>query len=224
MNFRLPHCLLFDLDGTILDSLPGIEHSVRAAFQSCGLPIRKPRLRGLIGPPIRTILSMVGDIADCSVLDQLERAFRVSYDSSGWQKTVCFADANVVLKMMRLYGYRLFVVSNKPRHVSLRILEAQKLLDLFEVILTSDTRNPRFRGKDEMIRQLMAQNKLNADSCLLIGDTMEDALAAATAGIGFAYMTHGYGVITEPHAVPVAFKLDGFRQFLPLVTEEPIVD
>jgi phosphoglycolate phosphatase len=224
MKVRPPACLFFDLDGTILDSLPGVEYSVRAAFDSCGLPLANGGLRQLIGPPIRSILSRVGEIAESKVLDQLESAFRKSYDTEGWRKTVCFPDAHTVLQAAHSLGHRQFVVSNKPRHISLRILENEGMLDLFEEILTSDSRSPAFPGKAEMINLLMTEYGIGADNCLFVGDTIEDAQAAASAGIGFVYMTHGYGEIVETPTLPVAFRCDGFSQLLPYLIQEPVCD
>jgi phosphoglycolate phosphatase len=221
---RLPTCLLFDQDGTIFDSLPGVEFSVRCAFEACHLPLRRLDLRRMIGPPIRTILAQAGEVEQGTVLDALERAFRTSYDGEGWQKTVCFPEAVPVLKTLRARGHRLFVVSNKPRHISLRILEKVNLLELFEEIVTADSRVPAYRGKEEMLETLMARHGLTSHDCLFAGDTMEDAKAAATAGMGFAYMTHGYGDVESTPSVPVALQLKCFSDFLPLVLEEPVCD
>jgi phosphoglycolate phosphatase len=220
---QLPRCVLFDLDGTILDSLPGIESSVRAAFASCGLPIPRTPLGGIIGPPIRTILAQVGAIADEKTLDALETAFRREYDTTGWQATICFPGAVRALHVMRARGHRLFVVSNKPRHISLRILEKEAILDTFETVITRDSRVPAFTGKEEMIGFLLAQREMQPAECAMVGDTMEDAKAAATAGIGFVYMTHGYGSADEELA-PGVCAVDSFAKFLPLIAEELVRD
>jgi len=220
MSFCLPSCILFDLDGTLLDSLPGIEYSVRAAFTSCDIPQPQMSLREMIGPPIRTIISKAGNVVDTQILDKLERAFRVSYDSEGWRKTVCFPDANRVLRIMSEREYRLFVVSNKPRHISLQILEAEGILDLFETIVTRDSRLPAYSGKVEMIRTLLSERQIAPENCLLTGDTMEDAEAAFTAGIRFAFVAHGYGEVPETSSVPVDYRLEGFQNFLPLIARE----
>jgi phosphoglycolate phosphatase len=220
----LPGSILFDLDGTLLDSLPGIEFSVRAAFASCGLPLVHENLRGLIGPPIRTILSQAGDVRQGSSLDALEMAFRLSYDSEGWRKTTCYPDAVVVLRTLREQAHRLFVISNKPRHISVQILEREAILDLFEEIVTRDSRSPAYPGKEEMIRHLLAEHGLSPDDCLIIGDTMEDAIAAATNGIRFLCMTHGYGAGMDAPTVLVDWKLDSFSQLLPQLTKELVRD
>lgn len=224
MSSCLPNCILFDLDGTLLDSLAGIEHSVRAAFAFCKLPLLHGSLRKRIGAPIRTILAQAGNVEDDQVLAALERAFRASYDHDGWRKTLCYPAATHVLRIMHERGYRLFVISNKPRHISLRILEAQGILDLFEAIVTRDSRSPAYTGKAEMIRALMQGQRVVPENCLLTGDTMEDAEAASEMGIRFAYMAHGYGEISERVPVSVDFRLRGFLEFLPLIVKEHVHD
>lgn len=220
MSFRLPACLIFDLDGTIVDSLPGIEFSVRAAFDHCRLPLQNADLRRLIGPPIRKILAAAGGIRDEAALDELQSAFRASYDSEGWRRTVCFPDAVQVLASMRSGGHRMFVVSNKPRHISLRCLNHENLLGLFEEIVTADSRSPAYASKSEMLRSLLLRHIIPAEDCLFVGDTIEDAEAAAGTEMGFVYMKHGYGAITDSSPIPVSLRLESFAGFLPLLTQE----
>jgi phosphoglycolate phosphatase len=216
MSGQQLECILFDLDGTLFDSLPGIEFSVRAAFEACQLPLVHSEIREMIGPPIRSILSKAGDLVDEKELDALERAFRASYDSLGWQKTVCFPQATYVLQSLRRRGKRLFVISNKPRHISLTILKRECMLDYLESILTRDSRHPPFSGKEEMIRSLLTEHKIAASNCLMVGDTMEDANAAAAIDIRVAFMTYGYGTFMEADSVPVHWRLGRLSQLLEL--------
>jgi phosphoglycolate phosphatase len=223
MNGPLPSYLLFDLDGTLLDSLPGIAFSVREASRKVGLPEPKINLRSLLGPPIRIILSQAVGTHDPALVDQLEQAFRTSYDTEGWRKTSCFDGVQDTLVMMKAGGHRLFVVSNKPRPISLKILGREGLLPLFERIYTRDSRTPACT-KQEMLHELLSEYGVSASDCLMVGDTMEDAAAAAAVGIGFVYMTHGYGELAQSPSIPIAYKLDSFSQFLRLMTQEPVRD
>lgn len=216
---RLPECVLFDLDGTILDSLRGIEASVSAAFASCDLPVPQTGIRDFIGPPIRTILARVGDVTDESVLDKLESAFRSHHDTEGWQKANCFPGAVQVLRALRQRGRRLFVISNKPRAISLKILDRENILELFEGIVTRDSRRPPFATKEEMILALLTNWSLAPDQCVVVGDTMEDGKAAAATGIMFIHMAHGYGKVESVHEAAIP-GLTGFSEFLSLISEE----
>lgn len=213
-SFHLPDTVLFDLDGTLLDSLPGIRYSIVEAFRACGLPMADVEMRSLIGPPIRTILSRLLVTLPVEAKEQhlncLERAFRASYDSEGWQKTYHYAGTAAMLKQMKEQGLRLFVVSNKPRQVSLKILQREDTFEYFDQIVTRDSRMPRYAGKYEMISYLLIEQAMQPANCLMVGDTIEDAEAAAAAGMQFCLMTHGYGDVPRNSNVPVALRLDSF--------------
>ncbi len=221
--------VLFDLDGTLLDSLPGIEYSAHAAFAACGLARGEVDLRALIGPPIRTILERMSvrnasGGASEEDLDRLAQAFRASYDSEGWRMTPHYAGAAELLREMRAKGKRLFVVSNKPRHISLRILEAEGTLALFDEIVTRDSREPAYNDKQEMMRSLMERHEIETHDCLMVGDTMEDAAAAAQTGMKFCLATHGYGDVPVGSGLPVAFRFNRFSELMPILAQEKYID
>jgi phosphoglycolate phosphatase len=215
---KLPQCVLFDLDGTLLDSIPGIAYSVAAAFRATGLPERTLDLRRLIGPPIRTILSRAAETTDDAVLDELEWHFRVSYDSEGWRQTPCFPGVPVLLEALKQNGHRLFIISNKPRHISARILEAQGIASHFEQLYTRDSALPPYASKEVMLHALLADHHRAPQDCVMVGDTMEDAGAAALHKIGFIFMEHGYGELSL--AQPVLLKLGNFSEFMPYLAAE----
>ena len=224
MNGKLPPCILFDLDGTLVESLAGIEDSVRSAFASCGLPMHVTSLRDLVGPPIRTILSRAGSVLDEQKLDALEREFRANYDREGWRNSVCFPGVSEVLRKLRQQGHRLFVVSNKPRHACTRVLHNHAILNCFEMIITRDSRSPHYDGKHQMIETLLCERSIAPDQCLMVGDTGEDGSAAASAGIKFVWMKYGYGSPSQFTSNPPAFALEQFSQLLSLTTKEPVLD
>ena len=215
---KLPECILFDLDGTLLDSIPGIAYSVRAALRATGLPEGSVDLRSIIGPPIRTIFSRIAATEDTALLDELERHFRLCYDNEGWRKTACFPGAPEALRAMKEAGHRLFVISNKPRHISLCILDSLGLTSYFEQIYNRDSRQPPYGSKEEMLHALLADHRLAPRDCVLVGDTMEDAGAAALHKVEFIYMEHGYGEISL--AQPVLLRLANFSDFLPYLAME----
>lgn len=221
VNCELPRNLLFDLDGTLLDSLPGIQYSAEAAFRACGIQSGKTPLRALIGPPIRTILErMAARPVDGAELDSLEQSFRWSYDTEGWRMTPHYEGAVESLKTLKSSGRRLFVVSNKPRHISVRILEEEGTLGIFEEVMTRDSRVPPYRDKREMVSKLLQKWELAPRECLLVGDTMEDAEAASNSGMQFCLMTHGYGDVPMGASVPVAFRLGHFSELVSRAAQE----
>jgi phosphoglycolate phosphatase len=217
LTYHLPQAMFFDLDGTLLDSLPGIAFSVEQAFVTCGLPMRSIDFRRTIGPPIRTILALAATQATSSDLDLLERGFRSSYDSEGWQKTLLYPGSDIMLHEAHSLGVQLFVVSNKPRHISLKILEREGILTLFTAVLTRDTRNPPYTGKAQMIEHLSRDFHLSAARCIMIGDTEEDATSAATMQVPFVWVAHGYGKI--PPSMAISLRINSFPELLPTLKE-----
>jgi phosphoglycolate phosphatase len=189
----MPRNVIFDLDGTLVDSVPGIQTSVEAAIAACELPQRCPDLKPLIGPPIRAILATVTGIAESSTLDRLEQAFRADYDSAGWRKTTCQPGTRAVLEQLHHAGHRLSVVTNKPGLASRMILRELALDAFFGDVVSRDSRTPHFTCKGEMLTEVMERHNMDSAGSILIGDTMEDCQAAVQAGISCAVVPHGYG-------------------------------
>jgi phosphoglycolate phosphatase len=214
MNPLMPiRAVLFDLDGTLVDSLPGIEFSVDAALAACQLTPRSRTLRPLIGPPIRAIFSQLLPQAEAPQLSLLEQAFRRSYDTEGWTKTLLAPTARETLSAFRDTGLDLFVVTNKPSVPTLRILNWLNLREVFLDVICRDSQNPPFRSKADMLRHTLELHHLNPANCLYVGDTSEDYRAACDAALPVAIVSHGYG---DPDAsYPGAIRLDSLLELLP---------
>jgi phosphoglycolate phosphatase len=185
--------IIFDLDGTLVDSLPGIEYSVDRALAQTDHPGRTASLRTLIGPPIRDILRTVSGETGAEALSALESAFRASYDSEGWKKTVLQAEARETLHWLAGTGRRMYVTTNKPQRPARQILEHFGLPELFARMLSPDSSAPPSSSKAAMIRALMEQEGIHAADCLLVGDTREDLDAAIEVGMPAVLVTTGYG-------------------------------
>ncbi len=213
-----PQALFFDLDGTLLDSLPGIAFSIEDAFAVSNLPMQSIDLREAIGPPIRTILSTTAGNATDADLDLLERSFRRSYDSIGWQKTKSYPGARVVLEEAHALGILLFVVSNKPRAVSVKILKRENMISFFTAVLTRDSRDPPYSGKAQMLGRLLEEFELEPRRCVMVGDTAEDADGAAAMKVPFVWVTHGYGKL--PASPAVLHRLEAFPELLTKLVKE----
>ena len=184
---------IFDLDGTLVDSLPGIAWSIDEALAACALPPSSMELRPLIGPPIRSILATVSGLSDEEALDRLEMAFRASYDGPGWRKTLCYAGVPELLRDLQAQGVGLWIVTNKPSRATASILRDLGLEKFFQEVVSRDSRSPAYRSKAEAAGDLIERHGLNRHECLFVGDTEEDRRAAAEIGVRCVVVPHGYG-------------------------------
>jgi phosphoglycolate phosphatase len=185
--------VIFDFDGTLVDSAPGITRSINAALESCGMAPAQSDLARLIGPPLRTILATVSAVTEPDALDRLERSFRSHYDSGGWRRTVCQPGVPKMLRHLLNSGTTLWMVTNKPSLATGKILGELQLAGLFREVACRDSRTPPFRCKAEMLIDLLQRNRLDRAQSLMVGDTAEDWQAAETAGITCVVVPHGYG-------------------------------
>jgi phosphoglycolate phosphatase len=190
--------VIFDLDGTLIDSLPGIAWSVDVALRSCGLPPAERDLGPFIGPPVRDILAAVSGVTEPGLLDTLVCNFRYSYDSEGWRRSTCYAGVREMLLELRSSGEDLWVLTNKPALVTGRILGELKLDGFFREVACRDSRLPCFASKAEVLIDLLQRNRIGRAECLMVGDTVEDWRAAEAAGISCAIVAHGYGARLLP--------------------------
>jgi len=93
-------------------------------------------------------------------------------------------------------------------------------LGWFDEVVTRAWREPAYAGKLEILVRLLRKWEVGAGDCLMVGDTIEDAEAAARTGMQFCLMTHGYGDVPPDSSVPVAFRCDHFSELVPGPAEE----
>lgn len=189
--------MIFDLDGTLVDSLPGITSSIQCAVQEYSCSVSPEKVRKLIGPPVRHVLRMiVGDVPP-SDLDRLEQAFRTAYDLTGWKESELFLNGFSVLQKLYDAGCQLFVFTNKPQRATMQILTELGVRRFFKATLSKDSRVPSYESKAEMLEELLSQHALEKTACFVIGDSHEDFQAARKSQVPFVFAMYGYGQMNE---------------------------
>ena len=186
--------VLFDLDGTLVDSQPGVLNTLRRVLDSAGIVPSVPLGPNLIGPPLARMLErVVGDAAHGTV-ERLATAFRLEYDLHGHLQTMPYAGVDGVLAGLRERGFALFIVTNKravPTHL---VLERLGWLEYFTAIAALDAARPPVANKSELVTALLACHAIEKSRAVLVGDSEEDALAAESNGICFLGAGWGYGL------------------------------
>jgi phosphoglycolate phosphatase len=209
--------LIFDLDGTLVDSIPGIGSSLREAFLSVGRKMPLADLRAAIGPPISIIAQRLEPELSYDEIVQIERHYRSSYDNEGWRSTPLFPGVAETLHTCVKRGYRLFIVTNKPRIPTKKILQYLKLESLFEEIVTRDSRSPAYASKADMLQYLLEKHALTLETTVMVGDTIEDCEAAQFHHLPFIYVAYGYGSVASPQ-----FFVERFADLQNLIGTDPL--
>ena len=125
------HVVLLDLDGTLIDSAPGILAGIRAAFTAVDVvPPDDAVMRAWIGPPVReTLQRELGD-QGADVVERANAAFRTYFDATGAHESVPFAGIHDALASVAQAGALMSVVTHKPLPLA-RVALAQHGLDVY---------------------------------------------------------------------------------------------
>lgn len=184
--------IIFDLDGTLIDSSESILDSMRFAFKQCEVEPLQQFLPSLIGPPLYPTLKVLAGTDDPHVIDQLAASFMTHYDSSGYKQTVVFDDIDTMLNDLHGQGYSLYVLTNKRITPTLKIINyfSWDLIfkDLYALDQLSQTKN-----KTELIEHAVNINGLKKSETIYIGDTQADRVATHNNGLHYLMVTWGYG-------------------------------
>jgi phosphoglycolate phosphatase len=213
--------IIFDLDGTLVDSLPGIEYASRCAVDSVCPDRGSFELRPFIGPPIRDIFRRIFPDIEEKELETLVNEFRKAYDNGGWQKTVLFDGVKDTLIKLENLNIRNYLVTSKPKLPALKILDLLKIRNHFVDVVCPDSVTPAFPSKSDAMACLIAKHGLYHEKILSVGDTNEDKVAAITCGIRFAEASYGYGHFEEDSAL-IDFRMNTIPDLLEIVRKEDI--
>lgn len=204
--------ILFDLDGTLIDSSPGILASFQQVLATHGLEPAAPLDQRLIGPPLLQTLARLTGLEDADQLDELAAAFKILYDSEGYQATLPYPGLVETLDALIRADWRLFIATNKRFEPTRRILEHLDLNRHFAGVYTLDRQPPPAADKTELVGRLLTEQELDRRHCWFVGDSGEDAAAAAAHGLPFIAAAYGYGDAAQQTSDPVAARIAALNE------------
>jgi phosphoglycolate phosphatase len=148
----------------------------------------------LIGPPLPVMLERIVGEAGAPIIATLERAFRETYDSTGYRDTVSYPLLHDALRRLHETDHSLALVTNKRRVPTLKILELFDLAHAFDAVYTADSFPPHHLSKSKLIARALAELPGAAlATTVMVGDTREDQSASIANSIAFLAVTYGYG-------------------------------
>jgi phosphoglycolate phosphatase len=184
--------VLFDLDGTLSDSEPGICSTLALAIAEVGLPVPSVEvLRTLIGPPFTIGLPAIGVPPD--LVEEVTCAYRAVYEETGLFDTALYDGVTELLAALADSGHTLCVATSKPETSARRVIEHFGLTDRFKVIgAASDDYLVHTKG-DVIAAVLDRLGLVGGAEIVMVGDRRFDVEGAAAHGLDTIGVTWGYG-------------------------------
>lgn len=193
--------ILFDLDGTLVYSHPGIWNSVKYALQSLDAPIPSDDvLMGFIGPPLEYSFSHFCDLSG-ERHSEAVRLFRERYACKGIYECALIPGVFEMLEHLKSRGCHLHLATSKPKEYVLDILKSMGIAQFFACIGAAPL-SEKTRDKTTIINFVKRTVSIDSpEGAIMVGDRKEDVIGAGNTGIRFVGVRYGYA------------EKDEFRQF-----------
>ena len=210
-------CILFDLDGTIVDSAPGITATLAYMFEQLGKPIPSPaELLKYVGPPL------LDSFRDYAGFDAEESAvalaiYREKYLNVGAYDATQYPGVGLVLKAIHESPVPMSLATSKPETPATLILEHFNLARYFDIITGASDDEVRSAKKDVVAEALIRLAAMGADISrpVLVGDREHDVHGAAANRVPTIFVEWGYGSVAEQAgAIAVVKTPDELRGLL----------
>lgn len=210
--------VLFDLDGTLINSQEGITKGVQYALRE-SMGIDEPDLESLrcfIGPPLALMFDRKYHVP-VEKIEPTVSKYREYYDTVGMNECELYPGVKETLRYLHEKGYVIGLASSKPEQSCIRILKNKGVADYFDDIVGASM-GPERREKilvlEEAFRRMGVTDR---SEVVLIGDTKYDAIGAIKAGIDCIGVTYGFGTreeLFEAGAVAVFDTLQEVEAYL----------
>ena len=210
---------LFDLDGTLVDSVPDIDQALNHALATAGLPpVAESLTRHWIGHGSRTLIKQALEHhkkpADAATIDRLIEPFLSHYKANIAVHSKIYPDVNEALFVLQQRGCRLAVVTNKLAELSEPLLQDIGLHHFFDLIVCGDTAAQPKPAADPIVLCLKHFD-LTPKQVLMVGDSETDVLAAKAAEVDVACVRDGYNHGVDVTTLNPDFVITSFAE-LPL--------
>lgn len=199
---------IFDFDGTLVDSAPGILAVYDTVLQEAGLAPAFPLETSLIGPPLQETLMRISGCTESDVIQHLAERFKQHYDTAGVLATRAYPGVDAMLDKLAAAGHSMHISTNKRLSVTLSMIEHLGWQPHFISVYALDMLQPRLPGKAQLLAKQLAEQGLAAAQTCYVGDKREDGVAAQANRLTFHYAAWGYGDLQQDHLIPGWHWLD----------------
>ena len=192
--------LIFDFDGTLIDSVPDLADATNAMLTTLGkTPYPLGSIRNWVGNGSRMLVEralvgkievLEGELAKEAV-DHAEQVFFDAYKNISGSKTVAYPDVDSGLRKLQAAGYELALVTNKPIRFVPKILQSFGWQDIFSEVLGGDSL-PSKKPDPAPLLHVCETLNVTPEQAVMIGDSRNDILAGQNANMDTLALSYGY--------------------------------
>jgi phosphoglycolate phosphatase len=207
--------VVFDMDGTLIDSVGDIAAAINRMRASYGLSaLTRDAVVGMVGSGARVLVAKA--TADTPGLDQDEafRRYRHEYDTHLVDSTTLYPGVPEGLQSLRSAGFRLAVYTNKPHGSTLHILKQLRAEDLFSAVIGADSGFP-LKPAPDALQYILRETDSDPGRSWMVGDNWTDVESGHAAGLRTAFCSWGYGVF---HDVRPDVEAESFPDLIRTIT------
>lgn len=211
----------FDLDGTLVNTLPDLTLVVNSMFLEHGLPTTtQEKVLTWIGKGadvfFQNAINYTTKVFDAMQLNQLRVSFDKYYATYICEESVLYPNVKETLEALKAQGYTLVVITNKPTKLVEPVLRAFGIFELFSEYLGGQSL-PKIKPHPDPMFFICEKFGIQPSEMLFVGDSENDVIAAKAAGCDVVGLTYGYN-----YNVPIAnanptFVADDFAEVLKIV-------
>jgi len=183
--------LIFDLDGTLINSKKGIFNAYKLSLENYIDPVGEKTFERYIGPPFANILKKIHPDLDLYISKKIINNFRKLYDNDYYRQFNIYSGIFELIQKISTFS-KCYIATNKPTQPSIEILNKLKLNNYFKEIVGVNYYSEGGLSKKENISKLIIKNNLSKKETFYIGDTKSDFEAAQQNNIHFIAYTEGY--------------------------------
>ncbi len=219
MSRSFANLIIFDLDGTLIDTAPDLAHCVDLVMLELDLPRQSlQKVRRYIG---NGILRLVQDVLreeldnepDKDLVNQAFNSFLKHYQKNFAQQSCLYPNVKNTLEKLKSNNVKLACITNKLEVFTLSLLGHFKILKYFDLVLSGDSlekKKPDAFPLEHACKQL----GVIAENSIMVGDSKNDVLAAKNASMKSIFVNYGYTDIDEIEKFKPDIILDSFSYLL----------
>jgi phosphoglycolate phosphatase len=203
--------LVFDLDGTLVDSLPDLRAALNEMLRERGRqPLSPPQVKRMVGDgaPALVTRALAASAADPAEAATALPRFLAIYEAAAARLTRPYPGVRPTLAALRRRGYRTAICTNKPQRATIAVLQGLDLMPLFDGIAGGDSFAVKKPHPGHLLR-LIAELGGAPEAAAMIGDNENDAAAARAAAVPLVLMRYGYARV-DPETLAADALLDHF--------------